>query len=1299
MSFGRYYGSSVGAVAEAQGFYGASDIPLGVDWVHNLLVLLQKTDANNVGSYYYHGKTIFFKKTGGTWDMAQPAGSYKGAPYQLVETGAKLRMLDPDTHLIYSFDISGMTNNSVRQIETIQDRNGNIHTFTYNPDATLRQITDGLGRSLEFAYVTSGSKQRIASVKDQAGRAIQFGYSGAQLRTYTDARGRVTTYTYNSENRLESVARPAGNVPIRNNYDGKVVVSQADALGNTTRFTYSAEKTVITDPTGNVVTHQFNAEKRWIGYTDPSGKSVQYGYDSFHRRTSTVDRLGDRSSRAYDLASGKVISRTDSEGNTWRYTYSPQVQEGFTFYNLTRIDYPDLTSEQFSFDAQGNLLSNTDRAGKIWKHTHNSRGQVLSDANPEGGVAAYTYNADGTLASQQDPAGNTTTFGYDAYKRLSLINRPDGTAVRYTYDLNDNLLARVNEKGKATTYTYDDNNNLRTVTDPLGKTWTLSHDANDNLTVVTDPLGKSTTYTYDALERIKTISDGNGNVTTYNYDSRGRVTSIADAESKTLSFSYDDEGVPVSSTNPLGRAWRYSSDKQGRIKSVTDPLSNQTRYQYDALSRLISRSNPLNETTTYGYDARGLLQQAVLPDSTTTSYTQNDLGRITRITDPRGKIRRQAFDNSGRLLSSTDPLGNITRFNYDARNRPKRIELPLSTLDLAYDAVGLLTGLSYSDGTKLDYSYDDVGKLTSATGIAFGYDDASRLNLTNSIVLNRDAGGRMTSVTLAKSKTVTYGYDRRDLLTSVTDWAGGTTRLTYDEAGRLVTITRPNGVVTTYSYDNADRLTSVSEAKGANKLSSIALTKDSAGQTREAIRDVPLEPSPVQGSRTLSYNDADQIAGYSYDPMGRLVAGGERAYKWDLASRLVSYTEGELTAGFTYDAFGSRLTRSISGPRPLGSGQGGKTRSYIWNYALGLPSISVIKDDGATARYYVHTPGGSLLYSLEATNNARRFYHYDEMGSTLFLTDDNGTMTDSYAYSPYGQLSGSTGTSDNPFTFLGQYGVLQEPSTSLYYMRARYYDSATGRFLSRDPVGVNLLDPKSMDLYQYAAQNPLRYVDPLGTDILIAIQVAARVLQWLGGSLLSPLQQVRDDTAIVSGSLSSATCMCTFEDACTGQECSIIGASPCPWQSSTTPCDQSRLGAMCGPPSGTESDPGCPASSADLDPFCTAPWDEQYCRDLLPVANRETARKEQTSPGGPIPAGFFDPGSQPFQGRVLLGGTDGGSDTAMGRLSDMLWADSAPPCRTPVELVNLNLVSCEPLGNKPPANQNRVTPDRVINMF
>ncbi|MBI4494508.1 MAG: RHS repeat-associated core domain-containing protein, partial [Chloroflexi bacterium] len=213
-------------------------------------------------------------------------------------------------------------------------------------------------------------------------------------------------------------------------------------------------------------------------------------------------------------------------------------------------------------------------------------------------------------------------------------------------------------------------------------------------------------------------------------------------------------------------------------------------------------------------------------------------------------------------------------------------------------------------------------------------------------------------------------------------------------------------------------------------------------------------------------------AGYAYDRRGRQTAAPGHSYTWDGASRLV----GVAGVSLSYDGLGDVASRT----------EAGQTTRYAYNAALGLRPI-VAEQDGATGqftRYYVWTPGGQLLYLIDAASGNRgSFYHFDRAGSTLALTDASGVVADAYAYTPYGRLLGHEGSSPQPFTFVGQYGVRQEgASGTLYHMRARYYDASSGRFLSREPIWPAIANPRQVNPYQYALANPVRFVDPGGTD-------------------------------------------------------------------------------------------------------------------------------------------------------------------------------------------------------------------------
>jgi len=257
----------------------------------------------------------------------------------------------------------------------------------------------------------------------------------------------------------------------------------------------------------------------------------------------------------------------------------------------------------------------------------------------------------------------------------------------------------------------------------------------------------------------------------------------------------------------------------------------------------------------------------------------------------------------------------------------------------------------------------------------------------------------------------------------------------------------------------------------------------------------PLAPAQIEDSYT--YDAACQIssAGYEYDARSRQTAAPGKNFAYDGASRLTSVTADGSTATFTYNGLGDLRTRTVDGT----------TTHYYHNYGVGLAPIvaEVTETEGQEdketrsvspsprlplsvsqyKRFYVYTPGGALLYSIDPATGQVCFYHFDRVGSTLFLTDGAGAVSDAYAYGPYGELLGHTGTSDQPFTYVGRYGVRYEPVGNLYDMRARAYDPATARFLTRDPIWPVLRDLQSLNPYQYAAQNPVRYVDPGGESL------------------------------------------------------------------------------------------------------------------------------------------------------------------------------------------------------------------------
>ncbi len=126
--------------------------------------------------------------------------------------------------------------------------------------------------------------------------------------------------------------------------------------------------------------------------------------------------------------------------------------------------------------------------------------------------------------------------------------------------------------------------------------------------------------------------------------------------------------------------------------------------------------------------------------------------------------------------------------------------------------------------------------------------------------------------------------------------------------------------------------------------------------------------------------------------------------------------------------------------------------------AAGLP---VILQDGTYT--YVYGLGG-MLYWVDGSGNVT-YRLTDALGSTVAVCDSSGTVTDSWTYDVFGAVRAHTGTNATEFTFTGE----QNDPNLLEYLRARYYDSATGRFLGRDALGSG---------YGYASNIPPTSLTP-----------------------------------------------------------------------------------------------------------------------------------------------------------------------------------------------------------------------------
>jgi RHS repeat-associated protein len=149
----------------------------------------------------------------------------------------------------------------------------------------------------------------------------------------------------------------------------------------------------------------------------------------------------------------------------------------------------------------------------------------------------------------------------------------------------------------------------------------------------------------------------------------------------------------------------------------------------------------------------------------------------------------------------------------------------------------------------------------------------------------------------------------------------------------------------------------------------------------------------------------------------------------------------------------------------------------------------------------------SYLYGLGRIGQQNtvdwQYYLGDALGSVRQLSGIAGGITLARSYEPFGNLLNSEGKEITPYAFTGEWS---EPS-GLIYLRARYYDPVTGRFLSKDPVRGFINHSGTLNPYTYAVNNPLRFIDPsgeFGIEIILGMGLLNGGISSLG-NLVSQL--------------------------------------------------------------------------------------------------------------------------------------------------------------------------------------------------
>ena len=988
-----------------------------------------------------------------------------------------------------------------------------LTTFTY----------DALGRSTNIATAVGST----ISSYDQ------------WISTVTDPRGKIKTFTRDALDRLVSVIEHNGVASYTTTYayNGRGdLTSLTDALGNTRSFTYDGLSRRLTaqdlhapaDTTFGTWTYVYDDASNLSSSLDPKAQTVQYTYDNLNRPLTEnfIGATGIEVINVYDSCTNGVgrLCSTTKTGFSESRGYDPLGRLAAQTRTIESTPY----ATSFTYDRQGNQVTITNPDGSQVQYVYNSTG-FLNGVNRKESTSSFTpvvsnidYAPTGKRTVTLYANGKTTTNTYDdseLYRLRTKVTTPGNLQnLTYSYDPNGNVTQIVDASStlsaKTTAYVYDDLNRL------LSATVSSAADANNG----------TQSYTYNAIGNLSTRSDVGSYVYTGNVGTNYANPHAATTAGAT-SYTYDNNGnlatsavtTIVTSTPPAIPTW-YTSATDGvwekriamtvnetmvngltelvnfpilvsvtniNLKSIANGGFVAQANGNDILFASADGVTKLNhEIESYNPVTGQLIAWVRIPSLSATVNTivyaylgnptaasqqqssgvwSTDYKAVWHLKDnPASTTTPQVLDSTanvnhatsyGSMPSSALTTGKIGQgILFDGVNDYLQTGTSASIGNLT-NAVTVSVWILASNNTSGHHRFLSASKQLSTNGFGFGRNgpyarfsgyglsEYTSTSLVSTIVWRRfDAVFSGGSVSFYRNGSLVSTYTNTWNLLANTDdvWriaAGGAVGSAVASeffGGRLDEL-RVTGAARSATWINA-------EYRNQNLPASYL--------TLGAVQSVPV-PTPIPTTVTTTY-------------------------AWDYGNRLASITSPTLSASFLYDADGTRVKSVLGGVTT-------QTPTTWYNVA------------GTTPTKHILLPDGEMLATVEGSNASAvtSYIHTDHLTGSALSTNASGVQTQLLDYHPFGtlRLNNQSSTFNEKRKFAGHE---YDTETGLSYMQARYYEPATGRFLSEDPIFVALsssfvrflADPQQLNSYSYGRNNPLMYRDPDGNAIETVVDIA-----------------------------------------------------------------------------------------------------------------------------------------------------------------------------------------------------------------
>ena len=1001
------------------------------------------------------------------------------------------------------------------------DRNGNaleVAEYDWIPASSPAILRDAGGKVTGFTGLMRSRSTATSyynptpSYASQAGSANPYYLSSAptlrNLAEASEARNSSGTPVSRTEITYDNSSTPTnGNPTQTRTWDStKGVVSYpltaSNAIIGSVQYDSYGNPTLTTDAKGT---------QTQITYGSVNGFTGLYPTQTISAYQTSIART---SNAAYDFNTGLVSTATDVDNNVSVVTEydalgrptKVRTAAGTALESWTRTEYNDVARRvivrsdlETIGDGKKVAIQHYDQLGRVrlsrsieniatedpYNETHGIK--VQSRYKYDNGANAalngtYSLTSNPYRAAISSAATNEPTMGWT----VGFENKSDSLKTTETFggvslpapwgsNPNPTGFSKVEEDANASTTTDEAGKKRRTITDGLGRLVRVDEpDANGDLGSTASPY-QPTSYSYDTLGNLLQIQQIGSNT-----QQCGTTSSCT----QTRTFGYSSLSRLLSATNPESGTFQYSYDSNGNLLTKTDARNVSTTYTYDALNRATFRNySDATPDITYTYDdvqiarSKGKLTK-VSSSVSETRFTQFDeqerVKESKQINDGQTYTFGYTYNLDDSLKTQTYPSGKVATFDYDGGGDLAAVwgqtgqAQKLYASQFSYAPHGQVEKMRLGNGRWESTQFNSARQITQ---VGLGYSPGN----TGLLKINYEYGELQTNGSVDGLKN--NGNLAKQAIT-------------------VPTIAAATGFVAnqSYTYDSLDRLKSAAELisgqtwkqtfnydRFGNKTFDVANTTIISSESA-----VPKIANPEILSNSNKYKqdqDNDSQPDYLYDTSGNITKNArQQDFTYDAENRQITAIGPGLSTSYFYDGNGKRV------------------KSY--NSINGQTTVFVYDGDGdLAAEYTVNVP--------PPTNPTISYLTEDALGSVRVTTNSFGEVKARRDFLPFGEelyagLAGrninqkySSNTDDTRKKFAT---YQRDAETGLDFAQSRYYSPMQGRFTSPDEFKggpdelfdfeakasdnptfyADLMNPQSLNKYQYTANNPYKYNDPTG---------------------------------------------------------------------------------------------------------------------------------------------------------------------------------------------------------------------------